>query len=86
MNNPLINTTGRAIVALSILGFAVACITYLLCYGEPTNSLHQSALSWSYMLIIFMALALGIDSAAANWIMSAYSGKPPTPPAPTPTP
>jgi ABC-type antimicrobial peptide transport system permease subunit len=79
---PLINATLRAIITCTVLLFAIGTIVWCLLYGEPHNSLHASAVSWSYTLIIFTMLALGIDSAATTFIATAYGTvitKPPTP-------
>jgi hypothetical protein len=68
--DPLINKTGRAVITIGVLVFAIGIIVYALLAGDPDNSLHQSAMSWSYTLVIFTMLGLGIDSAAATFINS----------------
>ena len=69
----LINKTGRAVVVISVLVFSICVIVWILLYGKPDNSLHTSALSWSYTLIVFTTVALGINAAAAAFIGQAAS-------------
>lgn len=68
LNEPIVNKTARAIITIAVLIFAIAVIVFCVLKGDPANSLHQSAMSWSYMLIIFTMVALGIDSAAISVI------------------
>ena len=70
MNDAIINKTGRAVITIGVLLFAIGIIIFTILSGDPHNSLHQSALSWSYTLVIFTMLGLGIDSAAATFINS----------------
>lgn len=52
--------TRRAIVTTTIV-FTWACIGSIMAWGDPANSLHQSALSWSYstMLAVIFAYVFG---------------------------
>lgn len=63
MMKPIVNSTIRAVVVICVLLFSLATIVYLIRYGQPGNSLHSSALSWSYTLIVFTLIALGVDKA-----------------------
>lgn len=52
------------VVACGIcLVFAISTITYLVFHGSPTNSLHDSALSWSFTLIGVVLVGLGVAEA-----------------------
>lgn len=62
--DPIINKTGRAVTALAVLAFCLATVIWLLVYGAPANSLHQSALSWSYTIILVAMAALGLNVTA----------------------
>lgn len=62
----IINNTGKAIVAISLLVFAMGTVVWLLAFGKADNSLHASALSWSYILLCVAAGALGLDVAFAK--------------------
>ncbi len=54
-------TTRRRIVVASLL-FTWALIASIVWYGEPTNSLHSSALAWSFVanLAVLFAYSFGI--------------------------
>lgn len=68
MEEPIVNRTARAVISVAVLVFSIGVIVWLLFYGKPENSLHQSALSWSYFLLIFTMLALGLEGAAGTFI------------------
>jgi hypothetical protein len=72
---PIVNATIRAVVTLSVLAFAIGMIVFCVVGGNAANSLHQSAMSWSYMLVIFTMVALGIDSAAVSFITTMRATK-----------
>jgi hypothetical protein len=72
---PIVNATIRAVVTLSVLTFAIGLIVFCVVSGDADNSLHQSAMSWSFMLVIFTMIALGIDSAAAAFITTMRPAK-----------
>jgi sulfite exporter TauE/SafE len=59
--DPTINKTGRAVTALVVLAFCLGTIAWLVAYGSPANSLHQSALSWSYTPLCVALAALGLN-------------------------
>ena len=63
---PIVNKTWRAVIAIAIIAFCIATVWWLLLYGAPTNSLHASALSWSYWVIMVAAAALGLDTSMAK--------------------
>jgi len=58
----ILNKTGRAVVSISILVFAVLMIIWLVRSGSPDNSLHKDALSWAYTLVLLMIAALVSDA------------------------
>lgn len=62
--DPIINKNGRAVAAVAVLLFCVGTIAWLLLKGDPANSLHQSALSWSYTIILVAMAALGLNVTA----------------------
>jgi hypothetical protein len=65
--DPLANKTIRAVTVLSVLCFAAGTIVWLLAWGQPANSLHASALSWSYSLAGFCLVALLGEAALATY-------------------
>ena len=64
--DPVINKTGRALVAIATLGFCLGMIVWLDLYGSPANSLHQSSLSWAWTgVVIGLGALLGNITADA---------------------
>jgi hypothetical protein len=78
MANVMLNTTGRAVVAIAVICFCVAVIVWLVLHGQPANSLHQSALSWAWTVLLASMGALGIDAAAEKYL-PLLGAKPPQP-------
>lgn len=70
MDQGIINKTGKAVVAITLMVFCIVTIIWLLLYGQPGNSLHASALSWSYTVLVVAAGALGLDTAIAKLLPS----------------
>jgi len=73
MDNPssdgqLINKTGRAVIAVCMLAFSIAIIWWLLLNGRSENSLHDSAMSWAWLLIIIQLVTLGVGGFASKAI------------------
>ncbi len=62
----LMNKTGRAVIAVSIIIFCVGTIFWLLGHGNSANTLHQSALSWSYTTLMICMAAVGLDAAVSK--------------------
>lgn len=60
---PLVNKTLRAVLGIGTIAFCMATIVYLIWHGKADNSLHASALSWSYTIIIAMLIAFGLGNA-----------------------
>jgi len=58
-DSPKIRKTRRRLTVVTILQ-AYAVIWYVLLKGDPTNSLHSSALAWSFLLIIGVLGAYGL--------------------------
>ena len=65
-DKPLLNRTGRALIGLGLMLFCIVTIIWLLNWGNADNSLHVSALSWSYTVLVVSAVALGLDLAFAK--------------------
>ena len=59
-NAPIVNKTGSAVVAIVILVFSMGTITWLLFYGEASNGLHTTIVSWSYSMMAIVMAALGL--------------------------
>jgi hypothetical protein len=51
----------RIIFGGTIVIFAMCMISAIVTYGSHTNTLHESALSWSFVLIIVGLVAAGFD-------------------------
>lgn len=64
---PLANKTIRAVTVLVVMGLCAATIFWLLQWGHADNSLHASALSWSYSLIGFGLIVLLGEAALADY-------------------
>jgi hypothetical protein len=63
---PIVNRTIAAVVTIILLALCVTTIGWLMFYGVPANSLHASALSWSYTTIMVCIAALGLDVTVAT--------------------
>jgi hypothetical protein len=51
------------VIAAAIGGmFAMGIVIYLVTKGSPTNSLHESALSWSYLMMMGILGGLGFGA------------------------
>jgi hypothetical protein len=62
----MINDTGKAVIAVLVLIFNLTTIVWLMAYGHAENSLHASALSWSYTTSALVLAGLGIGSLAPS--------------------
>ncbi len=62
--DPIINKTGRAVIAIAIIVFCLGDIVWLQFYGKPDNSLHASSLSWAWWAVTVMSAALGLNVTA----------------------
>ena len=56
------NTTWKVVFACLALLFFSSIIVYLIIYGHEKNSLHESALAWSFLGDMGVLAALGIGS------------------------
>lgn len=56
------NTTWKVVFACLALLFFSSIIVYLIIYGREHNSLHESALAWSFLGDMGVLAALGIGS------------------------
>lgn len=72
--DPVINKTGMAVISVAMLLFCASVIVWLILYGVPTNSLHQSALSWAWTAMTVALAALGLNVTA---ILQLMAGKKP---------
>lgn len=59
---PTMNNSWRTAIAITALLFNAAIILFCLLRGHPDNSLHASALAWSYMVGIAILGGLGIGA------------------------
>jgi hypothetical protein len=60
--NPIVNNTYRAVITIALMIFSVGTIVWLLAKGVHDNSLHASALSWSYTMLVACMVGLGVDA------------------------
>jgi len=60
---PLLNRTLRALLGLGVMSFCMSIVVGLLYNGSPTNSLHESAMSWAWAIILLMVMAFGLGNA-----------------------
>lgn len=56
------NSTWRIVFGCIALLFFGIVIVYLIMYGNDKNSLHQSALSWSYLGVMGVLAAFGFGA------------------------
>lgn len=59
----MLNATGRAALAIGTVAFCMGTVVWLIAYGQPANSLHASALSWSYTVMGAVLVMLGVAAA-----------------------
>lgn len=64
----------RIIFGSIVLGFCMALIAYTMLLGKSDNSLHQSALSWSFALILAILFGFGVG-ANIDSVMALATGK-----------
>jgi hypothetical protein len=61
----IINKTGQAVIAIAMIIFCAGMVVLLTRYGSPSNSLHESSLSWAWTgIVIGLGAVLGNISAA----------------------
>lgn len=60
---PPANKTIRATLGIVTLGASAALIAYLVSKGTAGNSLHESALAWSFTLIALVLVGFGFGAA-----------------------
>lgn len=59
---PLVGKTLRTVTTAVSLTFALSLIAYLVWQGNPENSLHQSALSWAFMILGALLAGVGFSA------------------------
>ncbi len=64
----LFSKAWRTVIAVIVLALCAAAIGWLLAWGAPDNSLHQSALSWSYTLVACILAGIGIGTVMTQFI------------------
>ena len=64
----------RIIFGSIVLGFRMSIIGYLVLKGSPTNSLHDSALAWSFGVVIAILAGFGVGTVAER-MLTALSKK-----------
>lgn len=57
----------RRNVVIATLLFSWAVIAWIVTKGDPANSLHQSALAWSYATFVGVIFAYVFGAVADNW-------------------
>ena len=58
-----VNRTGQAIIGITVLILCGVLVVWLMMFGKADNSLHSSALSWSFTLIGVIVIGFGIGAA-----------------------
>jgi hypothetical protein len=58
--------------AWAAFAFTVALVGYLVGWGSPTNSLHESALSWGFFVLIGVLASTGL--ATVRDVILAWKG------------
>lgn len=56
------NNTWKAVITISALLFNAAVIVYCVLKGDGANSLHSSAMAWSFATDVLVLAGLGIGS------------------------
>ncbi len=59
-----INSTWKVVIAIAVLAFNGAIIALLIWKGDTNNSLHTSALAWSYMSGLGVLAGIGFGAIA----------------------
>ena len=57
-----VNDAWRAATGVASFLLFAGTIVWLIMWGSPTNSLHESALSWSYFGLMGLIVSVGFDS------------------------
>jgi hypothetical protein len=55
--------------AIAALLFSFATISYVVVAGDPTNSLHQSALSWGFTMAMFVMGVYAFSVSYDNFVV-----------------
>lgn len=50
----------RTGIAVAVLFLAAVAIAYLIGWGRPENSLHDSALAWSFGVVLAVLAGIGV--------------------------
>lgn len=64
---PLPTRKTRKQIVISVLIFSWAVIAYIVIWGSPTNSLHESALSWAYSSMVAVVFAYVFGAITDNY-------------------
>ena len=60
-----VNSNWRSFAGVTSGLFFAAVIVWLVLYGKPENSLHASAMSWSFTVIIGILVSVGFSEIAS---------------------
>lgn len=60
-----VNSNWRSFAGVTSGLFFAAIVVWLVLYGKPENSLHASALSWSFTGIIGLLISVGFSEIAS---------------------
>lgn len=66
---PLPSRTTRKNIVIFMLLFSWTVIGFVVGWGDPQNSLHQSALSWAYSSMIAVIFAYVFGAVTDNWVV-----------------
>lgn len=72
-DEPYMNNSLKGGIAITALVFNAGIIVSCVVWGDGHNSLHASALAWSYMLGAGILLGLGIGTLAPG-LLEAFKG------------
>lgn len=62
--------------AIAALVFSFATISYVVVAGDPTNSLHQSALSWGFTMAMFVMGVYAFSVSYDQFIINKFNRNP----------
>jgi TRAP-type C4-dicarboxylate transport system permease small subunit len=59
---PTFNNTIKGVLTITTLVFHAGIILFCLRWGDPANSLHSSALAWSFAISVATLAGIGIGA------------------------
>ena len=58
----------RTGIAVGVMALAMLAIGYLIGWGRPDNSLHDSAMAWSFTVVLAILAGIGVSAIAPKAI------------------